>query len=129
MKFEDICSKGRCQVCNKETDVVVLSSAYGAISFAYCKDCCLKGLEPYDAIVSYISCAGHFPEDVNEMYVEDVRRILKELNISEEKFIKDCEKCAKQLDDYYSDAENFYFDEDELFNQDVVESDITIERG
>jgi len=100
MKFEDISHKGKCNVCGKETDVVVLSSAYGAVSWAYCKDCLNKGLEPYDAVVSYISCAGRFPEDINDAYVKDVRRMLKEFDITEEKFIKDCEKSAKEYDDY-----------------------------
>ena len=101
MKFEDISHKGKCNVCGKETDVTVLASTYGACSWAYCKDCLNKGLEPYDAVVSYISCAGHFPEDINEAYVNDVRRMLKEFNITEEQFIKDCEKSNEEMYAYF----------------------------
>lgn len=106
MKFEDISYKGKCDVCGKETDVAPLASAYGAVSWAYCKDCLNKGLEPYGAVVSYISCAGHFPEDINEAYVNDVRRILKEFNITEEQFIKDCEKSNEEMYAYFEQMEN-----------------------
>lgn len=95
MKFEDLCSIGKCDVCGKEDAVVVLSSNYGPVSFAYCKDCLSNGLEPYGAVVAYISCAGHFPEEINEAYVKDVRKILKSLNIEEKQFIEDCEKAEK----------------------------------
>jgi hypothetical protein len=70
--------------------IAVLSSGYGALSLAYCKDCCENNLEPYGIMVSYIACGGKFPEEINPTYVNDVRRILKALEISEEKFTKDC---------------------------------------
>ena len=82
----------RCEVCGKEGDVFVASSSYGAMSFAYCEDCLLSGREPYWAIVSYIACAGRFPEDINEVYQEDVRRQLKLHGVDEEQFIQDVEK-------------------------------------
>jgi phosphoribosyl 1,2-cyclic phosphodiesterase len=68
----------------------------GAVSFGYCKECLTKGLEPYGAMVAYISCAGHFPEDINEKTQEYVKYILSELNIPESKFIEDCEKAEKE---------------------------------
>ena len=57
----------RCNVCGKPARVVA-ASAYGATSYAFCDDCLEKGLEPYSAVVAYIACAGHFPEDINETY-------------------------------------------------------------
>jgi len=83
---------GKCDVCGKEEEIYVRSSTMGAISFAYCKDCLQKGLEPYNAVVAYISCVGRFPDDINENYQNYVRNILKELGISEEQFIKDVDK-------------------------------------
>lgn len=100
MGFDDFKFYGKCDVCGKKTDVVVCASTMGAISFAYCKNCLQKGLEPYWAMVSYISCAGKFPDDINESYQELCRNILKELNISEEKFIEDVNESAKRLNMY-----------------------------
>ena len=89
----------KCDVCGKERETFVAASAYGPISFAYCEECLASGREPYDAIVGYIACAGHFPEDINEMYQEDVRRQLKFHGVSEEQFIKDVEDCIREMYD------------------------------
>ena len=102
MKFEDLKHHGKCDVCSKETDVVVCASSMGAISFTYCKDCLNKGLEPYWAMVSYISCAGSFPEDISEDYQIHCRKILEGLNISEEQFIDDVNKANQEMNDYYN---------------------------
>ena len=82
----------KCDVCGKEGEVFVASSAYGAISFAYCDDCLRNGREPYWAIVLYIACAGRFPDDISEEYQKDVRRQLELHGVSEEQFIQDVEK-------------------------------------
>jgi hypothetical protein len=96
-KFSELSRPGKCDVCGKETDVVVCASSMGATSYAYCEDCLNKGLEPYDAMVSYIACAGRFPDDINSTYQEHCRNILNELNISEDKFIADVDKCSLEL--------------------------------
>lgn len=88
-RFEHICHAGRCNVCGKETDVVVCCSTMGAISYAYCKECYENMVEPYDAMVSYIACAGRFPDDINETYRGIVRRSLQYLGKTEEQFIAD----------------------------------------
>lgn len=100
MTFKDYKLPGTCDVCGKETDVVVCASTMGAISFAYCEDCFNKQLEPYWAMVSYISCAGKFPDDINEGYQKHCRNILKELNISEQQFINDVNKSINELKMY-----------------------------
>jgi len=93
---------GKCDVCGKETEIYVCASTMGAVSFGYCKDCLMKGLEPYWAMVAYISCAGKFPEDINEQYQNRVKYILKGLNVSEEKFIEDVNKSIENslLEEY-----------------------------
>ena len=53
-----------CDVCGEHEAVQIACSAYGAASYAFCSECLSKGLEPYDAIVSCIACAGHFPQGV-----------------------------------------------------------------
>lgn len=102
MAFKDYSSKGECDVCGKVSDIVVCGSTMGACSFAYCEECFNKKLEPYWAMVAYISCAGRFPEDVNECYQEHCRHILSGLNISEEQFIKDIDKSIKEMNEYYA---------------------------
>lgn len=101
MAFKDYCHDGKCDVCGVETKTVVCASKMGAVSFAYCEDCFNKGLEPYGVMVAYVSCAGRFPDDINERYRELCRNILKELNISEEQFIKDVDAAIKEIDDDY----------------------------
>lgn len=89
IKFDEISFNGKCDVCGRDGKVAALCSTMGPVSFSYCHDCILKGLEPYDAMVSYISCAGKFPDDINDKYKMLIRNILKGLNITEEKFIRD----------------------------------------
>jgi transcription elongation factor Elf1 len=101
MTFKDYKLPGTCDVCGKETDVVVCASTMGAISFAYCEDCFNKQLEPYWAMVSYISCAGKFPNDINEDYQELCRNILKGLGKTEEQFIKDVDNAIQEMHDYF----------------------------
>lgn len=93
--------QSKCDVCGKETEVYVCASSMGAISFAYCVDCLRDGLEPYNAMVAYISCAGKFPDNINEEYQERVRDILKGLGVSEEQFIKDVDKMIDKFKNYF----------------------------
>lgn len=111
-KFEKYCFPGVCSVCGKHTDVVVCASAFGATTYAYCEHCLSNELEPYHAMVDYISCAGLFPDDVNEPYQDLCRHILKHLGISEKKFIEDVRRASEDiielnqmLDDRYDDFE------------------------
>lgn len=110
-KFEKYSFPGTCSVCGKSTDVVVCASAFGATSYAYCKDCLSKGLEPYYAMVDYISCAGSFPDDINEAYQRLCRHILKGLGISEEKFIEDVKKANEEMDALYAEYEKMMKDD------------------
>lgn len=101
-EFKKYAFPGTCNVCGKNTDVVVCASAFGATSYAYCEHCLSNDLEPYDAMVDYIGCAGLFPDDINEPYQKLCRHILKGLGISEEKFIEDVKKAS---DDFYEFAQ------------------------
>ena len=94
--------KSTCDVCGKETeDIVVYCSAFGPLSIAVCKDCLAQGKECYSDMVSYIACAGRFPEDINEEYQKEVRRQLALHGISEEQFIADVEKEVDEYRAYY----------------------------
>jgi protein-arginine kinase activator protein McsA len=88
-QFDKLCYDGKCDVCGKETKTVTHASRMGCASFEYCKSCDEKELEPYFAMVSYISLAGKFPDEISDDYVKIVRTALKGLNITEKQFIDD----------------------------------------
>ena len=98
INFDSLAFEGKCDVCGKEGKVVSVCSTFGAFSFSYCEHCLVLGLEPYKHMVHYISCAGKYPEDISESYIEEIRRILKLLNISEEQFIRDTEEESKFME-------------------------------
>lgn len=106
-KFEDLSFDGKCDVCGKESKVVVCASSMGAISYSYCKECLNKGLEPYKGMVAYISCAGKFPDDINSTYANKIRMNLKELNKTEEEFIADCDKSNEEFEQWCRDKDEF----------------------
>jgi hypothetical protein len=110
-KFNEMSYKGKCDVCEKETDVVVCASSMGAISYSYCQDCLNKHLEPYGGMVAYLSCAGRYPEDINPSYVEYIRRVLKELGKTEDEFISDISKVNEEMEQWYKDMEEVTDDE------------------
>lgn len=109
-RFEKYAHPGTCAVCGRESDVVVCCSIFGATSYAYCKDCFDNYLEPYNAMVAYISCAGVFPDDINEEYQRMCRHILNGLGISEEKFIEDVKKMHDDIAELDRELEEFYYD-------------------
>ena len=94
-KFEEIAREGKCDVCGKQTDVVVCSSSCGPISLAYCRSCLEGELEPYGIMLSYIAGAGHWPDDVNPAYQELVRKNLAFHGKTEEEFASDVERAIK----------------------------------
>jgi len=97
MAFKDHSRQGICDVCEKETEVVVCSSRYGPLSNAYCEACFDRGYQPYGDLVAYIACAGGFPNEISEAYVTDVRRILRWLNIPESKFAEDVDRAIEEM--------------------------------
>lgn len=105
-KFDEMSFDGKCDVCGKETRVVVCASSMGSISYTYCEDCLRKGLEPYSSMVAYISIAGKFPEDINSTYVEMVRMILKELGKTEEEFIVDMNEYTEEFNKWCEENHN-----------------------
>jgi hypothetical protein len=115
MRFEEYARPGVCAVCGKEADVIVCTSPFGATSYAYCKNCFDNYLEPYYAMVDYISCAGVFPDDINEEYRQLCRHNLKGLGISEEKFIEDVKKAINDYSEYYASLDGDFYDEKDDF--------------
>lgn len=89
-----------CDVCGRQA-AFVCASRYGPCSFAYCTNCLRLGLEPYGAVVAYISCAGHYPEDINESYRDDVRRMLPLWGKTEDEFIDDVDHAIQMCGEDY----------------------------
>ena len=92
----------KCRVCGKPEnrpteEHVVVGSVFGAFSYALCNDCLKQGKEDYNNMVDYISCAGRWPDDINEAYQTEVRRQLKLHNKTEEEFAKDVEEADRFL--------------------------------
>lgn len=76
----------RCAGCREVEGITVVSSMFGATSFALCDKCLKEGREDYRNMVNYISAAGHWPQDINEIYQAEVRRQLKLHSKTEEEF-------------------------------------------
>lgn len=92
--------QGICEACGKyDSNGVVVSSAFGPVSYLYCQDCLAQGKESYSAMVEYIAATGHFPDEINEEYQAEVRRQLELHQISETQFISDVEKIIELLNE------------------------------
>lgn len=84
--------KLKCGGCKKAEGTVTVCSMFGSISYVLCEDCLKSGKENYRNMVEYIANAGRWPEDINEIYQEEVRRQLRLHNKTEEEFAADVEK-------------------------------------
>lgn len=93
--------KGKCDVCGVKGEVFVGASACGATSFAYCKDCLSAWAEPWNALVTYVSIGGHYPDDINEMYRGIVKNTCERLGKTEEEFAKAVDEAIER--DSYTD--------------------------
>ena len=88
----------KCDACGKETDqMYAVCSMFGAFTISVCEECLNAGRDSYGLMVSDIACCGRFPDDINEIYQEEVRRQLKLHGKTEEQFIKDVDDMNKDL--------------------------------
>lgn len=86
----------KCDVCNNYPTKYTACSIFGAFTISLCEACYSSQKEPYSLMVSSIGCSGRFPDDINDVYIAEVRRQLKLHGKTEEQFIKD-------VDDYNRD--------------------------
>ena len=86
----------KCEVYGKVKEIKVGSSPLVPVSFAYCKECIKKGLEPYSSLVGITAAIGGF-NDLNEAVQSFILRNLKEQKISFETFSKDVESLNQDL--------------------------------
>lgn len=87
--FSEMARPGVCEVCGKNAPVVVCASAFGPVSFAYCKECLTANMEPYQHMVDYVSMAGNWPHDIAERYRGEILRIAEGHGKSEAEFAAD----------------------------------------
>lgn len=92
---------GRCDVCGREGHVFVACSACGAETHTYCLECLHSGAEPWSALVSYISIAGFYPDDINENYRDIVRATCARLGRTEEEFAADVKQEIENEPDFF----------------------------
>jgi hypothetical protein len=95
--------KLKCAGCKKAEGITVVCSMFGATSFALCDKCLKEGREDYRNMVNYISCAGHWPQDINDIYQAEVRRQLKLHNIPEEVFKFEVERAIAEEQAFISE--------------------------
>lgn len=80
----------KCSGCGKSyVEGSVACSAFGAISLPFCKDCLKSGRDNYHQMVIFIANAGRFPEDINDIYQQEVHMQLKLHQKTEDEFIRD----------------------------------------
>jgi len=84
-----------CDVCGEEA-VGVASSQMGPISFAYCEQCAMDGLEPYDMLVGMVAMSGKL-EEFHSWFVEMVKRSCVKAGKSDDDFSRDVEAFAEKV--------------------------------
>lgn len=88
-EFDKYAHDGKCDVCGKETRVVVCASTMGPVSLAYCEDCHANTAEPYNLMTAYIACAGEWPKDISPEGQARVCRLLAYHGKIETEFTED----------------------------------------
>ena len=87
--------KRKCDICGRIGEVQVVSSALGAVSFAYCSDCLLNNAEPKNLIQGTI-----------EMLDGKVGKWVLELTYFDS--ITETYESAHKLMDKYKEGERIY---------------------
>lgn len=93
----------KCEVCGTETECVAVCGAFGAITYSCCLRCLASGKEPYRLMVDYIANAGHWPEDINVYYQEEVRQQLRLHGKPEEVFKLEVERAIAEEQAFISE--------------------------
>jgi len=104
----------KCDSCGTTAECVPVCGAFGAITYSCCLKCLAEGREPYRNIVDYVASAGHWPEDINATYQQEVRYQLLLHEKSEESFKFDVEQTI---------AEDLVFRKDQVFTFKIPKED------
>ncbi len=79
----------KCEVCGNEGEVFVRASSLAPASFAYCKRCLDKGVEPYFLIMQRLWLEGSSLDDFSEKRQEAIKELLNIYGVSIDTFNKD----------------------------------------
>lgn len=104
---------GKCEVCEIEAPVVVVSSCLGPCSCAYCENCYDAGLEPYPMIVAAVWSCGW--EDMADWAKIRVKKTLTKLGKTEEDMLTDVKA---EEDSFIAAMQNY---EEYCHEQDIQE--------
>ena len=88
-----------CEVCGKVAELIVRSSPLAPVSFGYCKECSVNGLEPYMSLVGTVMSVGTM-DDLHEEAYEYILRNLKEQDISIEQFMQDVRETDEKFNEW-----------------------------
>lgn len=111
MKFDEVSMDGKCDVCGKEEKVAVFASSMGAVSFAYCEDCCKRGLEPYSAIISCFSTLSS--EDAKDFYNKNEKIMNEFYHKTQTEFCDDVARTTEEFDNFCESMDQLRNDIDE----------------
>ena len=88
----------KCEACGAEnTKGLVACSLFGSYSGSWCENCLTEGRDSYSQMISYIAAAGRWPDDINKVYQQEVRRQLKLHNKTEEEFKRDIDDLIEHI--------------------------------
>lgn len=87
----------KCVACGaKKPEGFVVCSGFGAFSFPLYIICISEGRENYRNVAEYVANIGHWPQDINAIYQEEVRRQRKLHDIPEEVFKFEVERAIAE---------------------------------
>lgn len=119
--------KQLCEVCRKNESIGVASSGLVAMSNAFCRDCLIKGAEPYGNIVSTLYIIGRsWEENVDEYLSKIIEVTLEITGKTMEQLREDVNEALKAEEEYLLMMEKM---EDEFNDYSWQEIDEEIERG
>lgn len=120
----------KCEVCGKEREVHVRSSACGPISFAYCEECLKCGAEPYGALVSYLACACiSDTTELNKGYVQSVvEPTLRVANKNNADLEADLKSATEEMNKYYDEMNAIALRQEQEMNEPNIEKFTSEER-
>ncbi len=84
-----------CEVCGGGPNTVVAASSYIPCSNAYCEDCWLNGLEPYQDLVALVFCCERI-EDMTFGAQQMIDRTLEKLGKTREELQADADKMTQE---------------------------------
>ena len=96
--------KRECESCGEIREVFVVSSQFGPISTAHCKECLKTGRESYGVLVAAVASAG----SLDEMRPEYKKEILRQLDLHKvtiETFEADIEESDRRMNEYFDAQE------------------------